>query len=197
MTADAARATPGPANTNRRGKRTLLLLAAVCIAPVLASYAFYYLFPRGAQLNYGMLLPTVPAPPIEGIGPDGVAFRLSDLRGRWVLLLVAAERCEAKCERALYATRQARTMQGKDHDRIVRVLLTTGDAGLPPEILAQHPGLVVARVGAGAIAPLPGGDRGIRLVDPLGNLVLSYPEDPDIKRLANDLGRLLRASGIG
>jgi len=195
MAADAVPAAPGPAKT-RGGKRVLVLLAAVCVAPVLASYAVYYLFPRGAQLNYGALLPTSPAPPIEGIGPAGVAFRLTDLHGRWVLLIAAAGPCEANCERALYATRQARTMQGKDHDRIVRVLLTTGN-GPSPEILAQHPGLVVARVGGGALATLPGGARGILLVDPLGNLVLSYPEDPDIKGLAKDLTRLLRASGIG
>ena len=35
------------------------------------------------------------------------------------------------------------------------------------------------------------------LVDPLGNLILRYPADPDIKRMANDLDRLLRASRIG
>jgi hypothetical protein len=35
------------------------------------------------------------------------------------------------------------------------------------------------------------------LVDPRGNLVLSWPADPDIKRMAADLARLLRASSIG
>ena len=37
----------------------------------------------------------------------------------------------------------------------------------------------------------------IILLDPRGNLVLRYGADPDIKRLAADLGRLLRASQIG
>jgi hypothetical protein len=181
--------------TDRRGKRTLLLLAALCIAPVLASYAVYYLFPRSAQVNYGTLLATAPAPAIEGTKLDGDAFRLLDLRGRWVLLVTDAAGCDAKCERALYATRQARTMQGREQDRVVRVWLVTGSARPAQEILAQHPGLVVARVSEGGVA-LPGG-RGIWLVDPLGNLVLSYPDDPDIKGLANDLTRLLRASSIG
>ena len=39
--------------------------------------------------------------------------------------------------------------------------------------------------------------RNIFMIDPLGNLILRYPADPDIKRMANDLGRLLRASRIG
>ena len=37
----------------------------------------------------------------------------------------------------------------------------------------------------------------IYLVDPLGNAVLAWPRAPDIKALANDLGKLLRASQIG
>ena len=36
--------------------------------------------------------------------------------------------------------------------------------------------------------------RGIYLIDPLGNLVLRYPADPDIKGLAKDLARA--AAGV-
>jgi hypothetical protein len=42
-----------------------------------------------------------------------------------------------------------------------------------------------------------GPPRNIYLIDPLGNIVLRYPADPDIKRMAKDLERLLRASRIG
>jgi hypothetical protein len=185
------------AGTDRRGRRTFLLIAAAFIAPVLASYAAYYFFPREAKMNYGTLLPTAPAPPIEGTTADGAPFRLADLRGRWVLLAVDRGGCDATCERGLYATRQARTMQGREQDRIVRAWLVIGDALPAPEILAQHPGLRVARVTPGALAGLSGGGRGIFLVDPLGNLVLHYPEDPDIKGMAKDLSRLLGASRIG
>jgi hypothetical protein len=183
------------AEKDRRARRTLALLALVCIAPVAASYAIYYLFPRSAQLNYGTLLPIAPAPAIEGTSA-GAPFRLAELRGRWVLLLAASTGCDNGCERLLYATRQARTMQGKDQDRIVRVLLARGGGELPAGLLAQHPDLVVVG-GARGVDALPGAARGLVLVDPLGNVVLSYPEDPDIKGLAGDLSRLLRASRIG
>jgi cytochrome oxidase Cu insertion factor (SCO1/SenC/PrrC family) len=174
----------------------MLLIAAVCIAPLLASYAAYYLFPRDPQTNYGTLLATAPAAAIEGTMPDGTLFRLADLRGRWVLL--AGDRaCASACERTLHATRQARTMQGKDRDRLVRVWLGTGNGVPAPDVLAQHPGIIVARVPDRALAALPGGQRGIWLIDPLGNLVLHYPDDPDIKGMAKDLSRLLRASRIG
>ena len=68
------------------------------------------------------------------------------------------------------------------------------------QLLAQHPGLVAARVDPGqwlVLPGVPGPPRNIFLIDPLGNIVLRYPADPDIRRMAKDLERLLRASRIG
>jgi hypothetical protein len=189
---------PGAPNPRARGgKRTLLLIAAVTVAPVLASYAAYYLFPRSPAANYGTLLPTAPIEGIEGTRPDGSRFRLEDLRGRWVLLAHGRGECDAACEGRLYATRQARTMQGREQERVVRAWLVEGDAAPPAALLAQHPGLVVVRVPAAVPARFPGGADALYLIDPLGNLVLRYPGDPDIKGVAKDLTRLLKASRIG
>ncbi len=68
---------------------------------------------------------------------------------------------------------------------------------LPDALLAQHPGLVTVRVPAAVAAKFPGGATSVYLLDPLGNLVLRYPDDPDIKGIARDLTRLLKASRIG
>jgi len=189
--------TDAPARRSGGGRRTLLLIAAVTFAPIVASYAVYYLFPRESRVNYGTLLPTAPVPAIEGVGPDGAPFRLEDLHGRWVLLAVGSGDCDAACERKLYATRQARTMQGKEQDRIVRAWLVVGGTPPPAPLLAQHPGLVVVRVPDTVPATLPGGAGSLYVVDPLGNLVLRYGDDPDIKGIAKDLARLLKASRIG
>ena len=182
---------------NAQAKRTLLLILAVGLAPIVASYSFYYFSPRDPQVNYGELLPTRPAPQVAGTLADERPFRLADLRGRWVLVAAAPGACDDACARTLYATRQARTMQGREQDRVVRVWLV-GDAGAPaPALIAQHPGLVIVRVAPAAIAALPGGEGRIYLIDPLGNQVLAWPADPDIKGLAKDLTRLLKASQIG
>ncbi len=148
-------------------------------------------------MNYGTLLPTAPAPLLEGTRGDGAPFRLADLRGRWVLLVDARGRCDAPCERLLYAARQARTMQGREQERIVRVLLVPEGALPGAALLAEHPELVVAQAGGAAPAGLPGPAAAIYVIDPLGNLVLRYDADPDIKGIAKDLARLLKASGIG
>jgi hypothetical protein len=88
-------------------------------------------------------------------------------------------------------------MQGKDQDRIVRAWLVTGEGPPSPALLGEHPGLVVIRVAPNALDPFPGGAPGVYLIDPLGNLVLRYPDDPDIRGIADDLARVLKASRIG
>ena len=188
---------PRAAPAARGSRRTLLLIALVCVAPVVASYTMYYVFPREARVNYGTLLPTAPAPVIEGAAADGAPFRLADLAGRWVLVVRADAGCDAACARTLYATRQARTIQGREQERVVRVWLVTDDASPAAGVIADQPGLVVARVARDRAAALPWGDGAILLLDPLGNIVLRYPDDPDIRGLARDLGRVLKASRIG
>ena len=184
-----------------KGRRTLLLLALVALAPIVASYAAYYFFTPSKRVNYGELLDPLPAASAIGVRLDGQPFALSDVRGKWVLVIVAGSECGDACRRALYATRQARTIQGPDQDRVARVWLQPAGAPLPgDELLAEHPGLVAARVDPGEIARLlidPREPMGILLLDPRGNLVLRYPADPDIKGLGKDLERLLRASQIG
>jgi hypothetical protein len=190
-------ASPSGAGMSRRNRRTLILLALVTVAPVIASYAAYYWFPRDKQANYGELLPTRPAPELAGVTPGGAPFLLSGLRGRWVLAVAAPGACDRACTQALYATRQARTIQGREMERVARLLVVTDDGAPPAPLAAEHPDLVTARVPAGALGAWPAGDERIYLVDPLGNFVLAFPRDPDIKAMAKDLTRLLKASRIG
>jgi len=52
-------------------------------------------------------------------------------------------------------------------------------------------------VPATAVAGFPEGTDRIYLIDPLGNYVLAWPSKPDVKAMAKDIARLLRASAIG
>jgi len=191
--------TPRPADPGaaRNARRTLMLIAAAVVAPVALSYTFYYFMPRAAFTNYGELLPTAPLPELAGTSLDGRAFRSADLRGKWTILVPAGGACDAACVETLYATRQARTMQGKDMERVTRAWIVTDEAVPAPERLAEHPGIVVVRLAAGEVAKLPKAGNAVVLVDPLGNQVLAWPRQPDAKALAKDLGRLLKASRIG
>jgi len=187
--------------TRSKGRRTLLLLALVALAPIAASYVTYYWFVPDKRVNYGELLTPGPAPPVAATRLAGTPFALSDLRGQWVMLIVTDADCADACRRALHATRQARTMQGREQDRVVRAWLRpAGAAGPSSELLESQRGLVIGTAAQVDLARLPLNPAGaptILLLDPHGNLVLRYGADLDIKRLAADLGRLLRASQIG
>lgn len=180
-------------------KRPLYILAALSLAPFIGSFLLYFFWtPAGGQVNYGTLVPPKPLPALVLHTPAGEAIALADLRGKWVLFSVDAAACDEGCAKRLYATRQARTMTGKERERIQRLLLVTGAGAPPAELLAAHPDLRVAQADPALLAALPpGAEGGIFLLDPLGNLILRYPPDPDIKLLNKDLGRLLYASRIG
>ena len=174
----------------RRNRRTLLLIALVAVAPVVASYVVYYWFPRDKQVNYGELIAT-PAPALRSTP----ALTWAD--GKWTVAFAASGECDAGCRAALYATRQARTLQGREMQRVRRVWLVTGDDAPAPAVLSEQPDLVVVRASPDALRAWPAGQDRIYLVDPLGNVVLAWPREPDIKKMGRDLERLLRASRIG
>jgi hypothetical protein len=121
----------------------------------------------------------------------------------WIMLSADTGACDANCQQKLYALRQVRASTGDKQTRIERVWLVLDNQPVAPEILAEHPGLQVIRIAAAqaqAFLPQPasGSIQGpIYLIDPLGNLMLQWPAQADMKRMRKDLGRLLWASRIG
>jgi cytochrome oxidase Cu insertion factor (SCO1/SenC/PrrC family) len=132
---------------------------------------------------------------------DGKPFDWQQLRGRWALVMIDSGACAGACERKLWLIRQVRQAQGEALRRVERVWLID-DGETPPARLGQdYAGtwFVGAPVPAALAAFGTGSGRRehIYLVDPLGNLMMRFPADPDAKRLIRDLGRLLKYSSVG
>lgn len=147
--------------------------------------AWYFKWGTGSPGNYGEL-----------IAPRALsASAFQELRGKWALVTFDAAACDAYCEKKLYFIRQVRTAQGKDRARVERLWVIT-DGGAPrPELLAAIEGTRVSRL-------KPEGFPGdpvdhIYLVDPLGNLMMRFPRDPDPSKMLKDLQRLLKYSKVG
>ena len=191
-----------PADPVKRGRVKLLALAAFFALPVLAGYiAYFFDWVPGSAANYGALIAARPLSQATLEGADGRPFRLSELHGKWLLVQFDSGACDAYCERKLYFMRQVRKALGKDMPRVERVWLLT-DAQPPKRALLDAvEGTYLARTGASAIAgEFPAEQAAsdhIYLVDPLGNLMMRYPRDPDPSRMLKDLQRLLRVSRIG
>src|SRR5262249_9553543 len=151
-----ARVKPRPAKTG--GRRKLLFLGAFPLSPAIAPDWASLWLATGKRLHYGQLPEARPGAVAcgtrpAGARPAGSRLALKDLRGRWLLLVVTAGECDEACLRALYATRQARAMQGREQDRVLRVWLQPADASaLARDVLALHPGLVAARANRNELA---------------------------------------------
>ena len=165
------------------------LVALVCLAPaVLGWLAYRYHWGTGDAGNYGELIEPRPL--------AGAPFEAA--KGKWLLVSFDPAACDARCEKKLYTVRQIRRAQGKDMERMARLWLVT-DAGTPrPAILAALEDARVASAPPGLASTFPGDpSTDIYLVDPLGNLMLRWPRDPEPEKMIKDLQRLLRYSRIG
>lgn len=178
-----------------------LMLVGVFVVPVALAYLAYFGWRPAAHSNYGELLTAAPLQQTQGSGLDGQPFSLGDLQGKWVMVHVGPAVCEADCAKQLYLMRQTRITQGKEQNRIERLWVLTDTATPDATLLQEHPGLHVWRPENTAFAEqFPAGHNRashIYLIDPLGNLMLRFPESPDPKGIMKDLKLLLKASQVG
>ena len=181
----------------RRGRRVALVILAFCAAPTVAAWLAYFVWQPQSRSNYGELIEprTLPDPELRRL--DGATFRLSQLRGKWVLLQIDSGACGRGCGGKLVYMRQARLALGRDADRVERVWVVDDAADPDPALLREHEGLTVARAARGLVDPLPLAPGYIYVVDPLGSLMMRFPGEPDGRRMLRDLARLLRVSRIG
>jgi hypothetical protein len=202
------------ANNQSRGRWKLLLVLAVCAAPLIASYFTYYVIkPKGGVTNYGALIDPrqYPIPAMASTTLDGKPARLEDYKGKWIMLKVGPSDCQQDCQDQLFAMRQLRTMQGKEMERIERVWLITDNEPLETMLLRVNDGTRMLRAPAAVVdkwLPLENGVADnvadhVYLIDPLGNLMMRFPKGAvssdveKVKRVQKDIAKLLKASAIG
>jgi hypothetical protein len=112
--------------------------------------------------------------------------------------------CDASCRYALYVMRQTRLSLNADMTRVERVFLVTGGCCSRELLTQEHAaGLIVVDAGGAGgerlLGEFPAADREhtLFIVDPLGNLMMSYDARTSPSGLREDLKRLLRLSHIG
>ena len=186
----------------------ILLVALVCFGPVIGAYLLYYAgdlgdLPRLENPERRLLQTPAELPALPGRSAEGADDDL--LSGTdWTLLYARTTPCGERCRQELIRLRQVHLALGRDQDRVRRVFVG-------PQIetveAVQDPMFSTAGVADAAGAELlgvleqvghpPGAEGRIYVVDPHGNLVMSYPPDADQEGLLEDLERLLSVSRIG
>jgi hypothetical protein len=203
-------AAEGDSRRTISGRLKMLLVFAICAAPVVASYFTYYVWRPQAQRSFGELVePQRPLPAIAATTVDGKQVAIPSLRGQWLLISVAGGACDAACEKNLYLQRQLRESLGKDKDRVDWVWLVDDGAPVRPQLLPalSQSHATLLRVDASQLAQwlAPGAGHSLHehlyLVDPMGNWMMRFPpagtrevDTVAAKNIKGDLERLLRAS---
>jgi hypothetical protein len=185
-------------------KAKLSAMLALFMVPTLASFIVFYFFPPRTSNNYGTLIaPVVALPQEKLVRIDTTSGGTADaLKGRWLLVMRNSGPCEAACQQRLMVMKQARLILGREQDRVVRVVLA--EDGQAPDANTQQSFAGTVWIDAKSSAwkdklPVDAAARDERIygVDPLGNAFIYYGANPDIKRIAEDFRRVLKASQIG
>jgi len=213
-----------PTAHDRRQRRVLIGLALMFFGPLGVSFYMYYghaSWHPGGRVNAGnLIVPPRPLPslalPLQSSGETDSSF----LTHKWTLLYVQQGVCAERCRTGLYETRQVRLALDRDMDRVQRVFIADADCCDLQFLREQHPDLIAVRMSPAAapllaLLPLRGPDGAsagpenagagsgdanaepIYLIDPLGNLMMSYAPDAKPKGMLEDMKRLLRLSHIG
>jgi len=200
-----------PAETKKKSNTTLWVMLVLFGLPYIA--AFYFYFNRddinfGTTSNYGTIInPARPIADFDLIKLDSSKFKLSSLKGKWILFSIGSSSCQQDCIDNLYKIRQIQKAVGEDYKRISKLFFLKDKNKLESFklILKDYPGMdVIIPSGEGYKNYLSGFEyegkeieNNIFIIDPLGNYMMIYPKGADASKILKDLERLLEVSKIG
>ena len=183
----------------------MILVFVVFAAPVAGAF----LYKPSSFNNYGDLY--VPARPVENLllqGKDG-EVELDSFRRQWVMLVTAVDNCARECEENILKIRQLRFMQNNNMTRIRTVFMHTGiSEAVASDLAAKYSPIESYTVSKADFdqwtqvlkiedAPVQAQQNRFYIIDPAGNLMMSYPATADPSAIKKDIKRLLKTSQIG
>lgn len=204
-----------PSSPTGRPKTAMWLLLVMFFAPLLIAFALYYGIPGwrpiGSTHHGDLINPAQPLPQrafnVREVGSSTVE-RKDLFDGKWNLVFIGEGACGDRCQRALIDMRQVRLALNDDVNRVQRIFIPLNACCDDAYLEAEHRGLLVAQPTSAEMEQLlavipqyemqPPAQAGrVYIVDPLGNLMMSYAADAPSKGLLEDLKKLLKLSHIG
>jgi len=187
-------------------KKTLITLLVVFVTPVvLGTVLFFNLerlgFEKGST-NYGTLVhPALPAVMADLKQDEKAALKEDTIAKKWTLTYLAPTDCDQACLDKLSLMKRVRLLTNEKMRR-VRTLLVTNESIANSIDKSKFTEMVVTYVSkdnSQFLRQFPEKQtNSIYLIDPLGNIMMYYPQDDlDIKKMMKDLGRLLKYSKLG
>lgn len=191
-------------NQQRKGRLMLMLLVFFFALPVAVGIFLYVTDWRPKGSSYGELLEPAQALDIPSLST--IANQSKDAnswKGKWHLVYVAKGGCDAECSNSLHEMRQIHASLAKEIGRLERVWLLDGATFPEVQVIqGNYPDMLIlpnASVLIGQMQKRIGGEPAGRLylVDPLGNLIVTYPHGSDPSGIRKDVMKLLSHSWAG
>lgn len=195
-----------------RSINPVIAIFLIALAPVVFALLAYYVPALGlrpaVQTNYGQLIdPQRPIPDALALHDEqGQPYDLNQLKGQWLLISTGPGACPEACVRGLFVLRNSHASQGKNVDRLERILFVTDDAPIAPvvgeayvgtHVLRADPAKLAAWLAPGAADPAAALADGMWIVDPRGHLMMQFPDGEDPEGVRDDIRTLLKNSRIG
>ena len=185
-------------NSQKKGRLVLLTISFMFFAPMFLAMYLYFsdnAWRPAESTQHGVLVsPPVSLPDIA-LNPTNAQFREV-----WSLLVIASDHCDSPCVESLEHIRQIRLSLGPKITRLQTVFLPAENNAASQLDPAAFPKLIITEPTTSLLVhDLVGNwsDGEIFLVDPFGNLMMSYPVGTDMGDIRKDLGHLLKISTIG
>lgn len=182
----------------------LIFIISIFIVPLIAANLYYvYGHRQGGVTNNGILLTDVKnISALELIStPDSNTDLYS--KSKWQVLYFASNQCDNQCKQVLYNLQQVHIALGKNINRFQRTIIHANqnqnkNLALWQDFYKNYPHMTSA-FSSKDIANLNLSVNNVYLVDPLGNIILSYSiNDPGFHtKLFKDSKKLLSLSKIG
>lgn len=206
--------TDSPSTATRQQKKTrltIVLLFAIFLAPLVGSwilYKFTDLGRDGGAASHGDLI--LPPKTLEDVALRDPfdEEKETQLHKKWSLFYFSKKGCDDQCLKNVYSMRQIRLAVGKHFERVQRVILVdviTDEEALKKSLENFKGQLILdsekvdqAFIDAfkveGVEDPYTAGR--FYIIDPLGNLMMSYAPDHNPKGVIQDLTKIFRVSRI-
>ena len=200
-------------DSNNKKKRMLLsrlqlwlivLLPTVCVA--LATWMYYTgsMIPVGRTNKGTLISPPVQLSSLALTDVNGQLFTDRQLHDEWGLLILVGKDCDTACHQVLNMTERVHLALNKNSDRVHRyALVTPAAAEKNLDIAPGFDHMTLLEMNAHNVdtalhkSGVAMDKTRMLIVDPLGNVMMSYKKGQDGKDVVKDFQRLLRASSIG
>lgn len=183
----------------KSNRRKFILILVLLFSPVVVSYTLFFMGYRPGSVNYGDLVEIEKLTGVAGVTQDtNKILRMRDLHGKWIMLTIDSGNCDEACQLKLYYMRQVRTMQNKEMNRIERLWLIDDNVNANPELFKNYEGtFFVNAQDSELLEQIPTREsrrKHIYLIDPMGNLMMRFPENLEPRKMSDDIKRLLHVS---